>query len=382
MNRIRNQGIKVTIEELRISEKKYRLISENANDMISILNHKYRYEYINEKPHLNNLGYVWDDLIGKPSWKLIHPDDLSNFVAVIKDKGRYDEIIVEYRVRHKNGEWIWIQSKGSIFQEENNQEKILLVSRDITARKKVENKLKESEIKYREAYNRVNFYKNLFAHDISNIINVIKSASELCIKFVDDSNESGEFKDYLYLIREQIVRGNKLIKNALRLSEIEETEHPKKSIELCKVLRESVNYVHKSYKKKKIKIEFDSQNTKIFVQANHLLVEVFENILINAIKYNKGPIVKISVKISEIEKGNKNYVKLEFIDNGIGITDARKEIIFQEGHKKENNTKGMGFGLTLVKKIINSYNGQIWVQDRVQGDYTKGANFVLLIPMR
>ena len=40
----------------------------------------------------------------------------------------------------------------------------------------------------------------------------------------------------------------------------------------------------------------------------------------------------------------------------------------------------MGFGLTLVKKLIKSYNGKIWVEDNVKGDYTQGSNFVLLIP--
>jgi len=42
--------------------------------------------------------------------------------------------------------------------------------------------------------------------------------------------------------------------------------------------------------------------------------------------------------------------------------------------------RGMGLGLSLVKKIIESYHGQIWVEDRVKGDSTRGSNFVLLIP--
>ena len=40
----------------------------------------------------------------------------------------------------------------------------------------------------------------------------------------------------------------------------------------------------------------------------------------------------------------------------------------------------MGFGLSLVKKILEGYNGKIWVEDRIQGDYTKGSNFIVLIP--
>ena len=40
----------------------------------------------------------------------------------------------------------------------------------------------------------------------------------------------------------------------------------------------------------------------------------------------------------------------------------------------------MGLGLSLVKKIIESYHGQIWVEDRFEGDYSKGSNFIVLIP--
>ncbi len=41
----------------------------------------------------------------------------------------------------------------------------------------------------------------------------------------------------------------------------------------------------------------------------------------------------------------------------------------------------MGIGLTLVKKIIDNYNGEIWVEDRIPGDYSKGSKFCFLIPM-
>lgn len=43
-------------------------------------------------------------------------------------------------------------------------------------------------------------------------------------------------------------------------------------------------------------------------------------------------------------------------------------------------SKGMGFGLSIVKKILKSYNGKIWVENKVEGDYAQGSNFVLLIP--
>ena len=69
---------------------------------------------------------------------------------------------------------------------------------------------------------------------------------------------------------------------------------------------------------------------------------------------------------------------MQFIDNGIGIPDARKEIIFQRSSEK--SVSGRGLGLSLVKNIINYYDGDILVKNRIRGDYTKGSNFIIFIP--
>ena len=73
-------------------------------------------------------------------------------------------------------------------------------------------------------------------------------------------------------------------------------------------------------------------------------------------------------------------MKLEFIDNGIGIDDVRKDSIFQREALKDSGPLGQGLGLSLVKKIIDTFKGQIWVEDKVKGDYSQGSKFILLIP--
>ena len=109
-------------------------------------------------------------------------------------------------------------------------------------------------------------------------------------------------------------------------------------------------------------------------------MDVFENLLINAIKYNENTKAEIQIRVSKSKKNRRIFIKLEFIDNGIGIKDSKKELIFQEGYKDEKLTKGMGFGLTLVVKILDRYEGEIWVENRVNDDHTKGSNFIVLIP--
>jgi len=55
-------------------------------------------------------------------------------------------------------------------------------------------------------------------------------------------------------------------------------------------------------------------------------------------------------------------------------------VIFQRAFNTNKTVSGMGIGLSLVKKIIETYNGQIWVEDRVKGEYSKGSKFIVLIP--
>ena len=114
--------------------------------------------------------------------------------------------------------------------------------------------------------------------------------------------------------------------------------------------------------------------------ANNLLLDVFENILINAVRYNEKSKIEIIIGIGKEEREDKNFIKMEFKDNGLGISDFRKNTIFERGSRKRYKSKGMGLGLSLVRKIIDSYQGDIWVEDRVMGDYKQGSNFVVLIP--
>ena len=116
------------------------------------------------------------------------------------------------------------------------------------------------------------------------------------------------------------------------------------------------------------------------MKANKFLFDIFEIILRNSVKYNANPIVEIEIKLSKQQKNGVTNLKLEFIDKGIGVIDDMKETIFQRAFQEDQSVTGIGLGLSVVRKIIKYYNGHIWVEDRVKGDYTKGSNFIILIP--
>ncbi|MFX0037684.1 MAG: sensor histidine kinase [Candidatus Hermodarchaeota archaeon] len=238
----------------------------------------------------------------------------------------------------------------------------------------------EIEDMYQKAYIRAKCFKGLFTHDISNLFHIISNSLELCENLIKTGVSIAEILDYFKLMAEQINRGKKLVRNIRKLSELEESEMLLEPIDLFKSLKSAIQFVQINFPNRNIIIDINSETENIFVNANNLLVDVFENILINSIVYNKNEIIHNEISISEINESRKEFIKIEFRDNGIGIDDARKKEVLQERYKKSENSKGMGIGLSLVAKLINLCEGRMWIEDRIRGDSSKGSNFVILIP--
>ena len=366
--------------KLKESEEKYRLICESAYDFISVLDTEFKYDYINENAFMPILGYSKDEIIGKTPIEFIHPDDTTLLTYSLVEGFKTGIGSTELRFKHKNGNWIWIESKGQTFTDANGDLKAIIISRDVTERKLNDQKIQESERRFRQLYNQLSFYKDLFAHDISNILQVIRSSTEL-LSLQLSEQKSTVIEELINIIDKQIERGTKLMSSAFTLSEIEESKISIKTLKLCDVLSDSIEYFKKTHEEKNVKIEVQCKkaNKEVLVKASYLLQDIFDNILNNAIIYNTNPQVEILIILSSERIEDVNYLKIEFKDNGIGISDEKKKLVFERGNRELKGSKGMGLGLSIVKKILDSYQGKIWVEDRVKGDFTKGTNFVLFL---
>ncbi len=394
-----NPKLKISEQNYESILKKYPQVFENAPDGILITDSKGFILDCNITEQ-ELIGYDYKEIVGKHI-TTFHSD---KYKELFKKKLREIKIVgyveAELEIVQKNGKIIPIWRKGTPVQDENgNVLNIVAFSRDISNIKEAEQKLtklnieleqkveertkelKKSEEKYREAFNRAEFYKDLFTHDMNNNLQAILSAVDLACLLLKNENNSSKVDDLLDKVKMFVEDGARLISDIKKLSKLEKEDQISiQSIEVLAILKNVIEFSQNQYQDKEVNVETEISYEKVIVQANELMKDVLENIMLNAIKHNKNLVVEIMIRISKIEKDGINYYKFNFIDNGMGISDDRKEKIFQRGFMEDKSLRGMGLGLSLVKKIIDSYNGQIWVEDKVQGDHSKGSNFIIFIP--
>ena len=373
---------KIAEQKLRESEERFRKFFKGGphyatvwrkvdNDFIVVdINDNYRYAV---KKDLNEvIGKSASEMFLKQQYR---PDLVKSLNQCYNEKTTFSierELYVEAVNRERNLLITLIYIPPDL---------VLTVSEDITRKKRAQQKLEESEEKYRKAYNRADFYKDLFAHDMNNILQNIYSASQLSVMDLDENKAPSKLKENLDIILDQVNRGARLVSNVRKLTKLEESVPKHEDIDALNILNKSIAFIKNAYQNKDIDIRVSSKIEKSIVNADNLLEDVFENILINAIKYNENSPIKILIGISKDLKDDKSYIKFEFKDNGIGIDDSRKKDIFLRNHQTEASRRGMGLGLSLVRKIIANYKGHIWVEDNVLGDHSKGSKFIFLIPI-
>jgi len=244
----------------------------------------------------------------------------------------------------------------------------------------IEERILKSESKHRLAYNRAEFYKDLFVHDINNILQNLEFSLEIITQKSEKYEEELNINEIVNLAKKQVNRGAELGVNVRKLSDLESGKIKNASIQVYEILEQAVKYVKTQFQNKKLIINIESKENPDEVCANQVLYDVFRILLNNAIRYNDNPEIEVLIKISKQRKDGIKYARIEFRDNGIGMPDKMKEGIFYKIYEKPKGHKRIGLGLLLVKEVIHSFNGIIWAEDRIKGVHEKGINIILLIP--
>jgi len=354
--------IKTIREPLLILDSNFRIISAN---------HSFYETFLVSKKETE--GKILFDL-GSGQWDI---PELRVILEEILPKSLEFE---DYEVTHEFqiiGKKIMFLNARKLNSINVNSELILLAFEDITSFRETEEKLKNSEIRYKNAFDLTNFYKDLFAHDMSNILQSIISTVEYYDKLQKDESD----KNYLVEnLTNLISKASVLIANVRKLSKIENPNATIGPIKISDVLKKATKNIKDSFKSRKLNLEISGLTDDMFIQGDDLLIDIFDNLLHNSVNYSdKKRELEIKIKISEVEAEGTDFIQMEFIDNGIGISDDNKNKIFTQNNNKDIHSKGMGMGLSLVKRIIDKYKGKILVEDRIKGNYKLGSNFKIML---
>ncbi|WP_424358049.1 PAS domain S-box protein [Methanocella sp. MCL-LM] len=243
------------------------------------------------------------------------------------------------------------------------------ISLDITGMRKLENELGRSK---RQA----ELYLDLMGHDIANMNHALLGYLELiAIACMGETAENEMISSSLQIIN----RSSRLIDQVKKLTGLQKGEVPPKDVDLNQLIEAAKSSVPLP-QDRQVTIEYDSRpGRQYLVKHSDLLKDALENLIDNAIKHSSGPLT-VTISVDRVTKDGRLFYRVCVEDNGPGVPDELKKTIFMTVEELEEKTARRGFGLYFVKTVIDYYQGSVWVEDRVPGDYRQGSRFVLRLP--
>ncbi|WP_267164256.1 PAS domain-containing sensor histidine kinase [Halovenus salina] len=281
-----------------------------------------------------------------------------------------DEVIDE----RANGEEVVLnQSVSPLTNAEGTPEKFVAVANDITQRKVYERQLEEQR-------DNLNILNQVLRHDIRNNLQLILAYTEI----VADTIDHDEAETHLQTVHENAEHAVDLTNVAREMAAVMlSADHELEPISIRSVVTGEVEQIREAYPEANIITA--SEIEPVSVRANEMLSSVFRNLLKNAVQHNDKAVPTVAVS-SVVED---EQIRIRVADNGPGISDAAKADIFGKG-EKGLDSEGTGIGLYLVKSLVETYGGDVWVEDRESGDAvanqtaktatTEGAVFVVELP--
>ncbi len=210
------------------------------------------------------------------------------------------------------------------------------------------------------------------SHDLQEPLRMITSFMELLkTRYEDQLDEKAH--QYIYYATDGAKRMRQVILDLLDFSKVGKNQDPKESVNFNDVIDFVCKMQHKLIRETGAVIEY--KDLPVIETYRSPLVQIFQNLISNAIKYSKKD-QKPRIEVLSKELNDKWQISVK--DNGIGIEESYFEkifIIFQRLHNKDEYS-GTGIGLTIVKKIVENLGGKIWV-DSKKGE---GSMFHFTIP--
>ncbi len=386
-------------EALRASEKKYRSLIDHIPDVVWTANLNHDLLYISSNA-VKVLGYSSEELIenSRELWLgRIHPEDAPHvgqaYWNLFSNREEFD---VEYRIRRKDGQWIWLHDRALTTHRCGGALCADGIFLDVTQRHLAEAALQQTK----EAAEAANLAKSRFlanmSHELRTPLNAIIGFSEvLSDKTFGDLNERQlKYSNNILTSGRTLLQ---LINDILDLAKVEagRMELARASFAVGKSLRDVQTIVKTLANKKSIRLECQVGPDLPPLYADEAkFKQVMYNLLSNAIKFTpEGGRVTVTAVCQNEANGDCSgatanaragrAIRVAVTDTGIGIQACDQERVFKEFEQVDTSygrrQQGTGLGLALSKRLVEMHDGRIWVEsDGIEG---KGSTFTFLLPM-
>jgi PAS domain S-box-containing protein len=305
----------------------------------------------------------------------IHPDDreVVNEAYLGSIREDHDTYEIEHRVvRKSTGEIRVVYEKCEHIRDNSGRiVQSLGLVHDITEQKQAEKALQESLIELERSNAELEQFAYITSHDLREPLRMITSFLQLLERRYKNQLDA-DANEFIGYAVDGAKRLDAMIQDILIYSKIAK-ERNFTYVNINNVLEQTYLNLRASIDENEAEITYDKLPT--IVVDEKLMIQLFQNLISNAIKYhgNESPKIQISAK----NEGNQWLFSVK--DNGIGISKKHlKKIftIFQRLHTNEEY-EGTGIGLAIAQKIVHQHDGKIWVES----EPGKGSTFYFTIPI-
>jgi PAS domain S-box-containing protein len=358
---------KKTEEVIEASEIRYRRLFEAAKDGILILEFPSG-KITSVNPFLIDLlGYTQDEVVGKQLWEIgAFKDILASKEAFheLQDKSyiRYEDLPLET----KDGRHINVEFVSNVYPSDHT--KVIQCNiRDITERKKTEEKVKLYTSELEIANKELESFSYSVSHDLRAPLRTLDGFSEMVIEnYGEKLDETG--KDYLNRIRVASQTMSQLINDMLKLSRITRAEIIKDTVNLSDMAQSIYTEILMTEPDRQA--EFIIAHNVLVNGDRQLLQILMRNLLDNAWKFTNKTL-QTRLEFGENQQTGKRVLFIK--DNGAGFDTKYSDRLFQPFQRLHSSEEyaGTGIGLAIVQRVVQRHGGHIWAESEIN----KGATF-------
>jgi len=360
---------KVVEEELRASEHRYRMLSDNAADVVWSMDLEGNFTYIS--PSIKNLaGYAPEEAMAKSIPQLLTPASATKVLMTL-DKNikepKSDRIVkIEVEFARKNGTAVWTETTANFISDRNGEiTGIQGITRDITERRQYEEQLRKAK----KAAEMANLTKSSFlanmSHEIRTPMNGIIGMAQMLLETGLDGLQHKYCEDILGSA--EALLG--ILNDILDISRIEEG---KLSIEkvpfnLRTIVEGVVDLFSLTAKEKGIdlRMQYDPGTPTSFIGDPARIRQVLNNFVGNAAKFTDEGHVLIRTRCVEKDDIDARFI-VSVEDTGIGIEEENLDYIFGKFTQLDSTSRrrfsGTGLGLTISRELIELMGGKVGVE--------------------